>query len=379
MDWCLRGEADVSKFRDFTVRDGELFVSGDYESAADNISVDVARHILTSIGRRCTRVPLGIREAALRTLDCQGEYLGALYPLRRQLMGNSMSFPLLCLQNYLTFKFLVPRQVPVRINGDDIVFRSTRSEFEVWADGVHHSGLVLSRGKTAVESRWFSLNSTFFVAGTRRVKLAPVVRSTCLFKSASDAGAVGGKLKSFRGFSPSRRQRLEIFVLRRFSAPIWQSQRSLRRGLGFRLSDRSVLGAGLWSREVFYTSLPSRADPPLQEARVGYLRYPVPEGWRRVRSHDPVDTSVQQEFFRTLVERAWSDPPSRVSECVDLTFRYQAFPGNRRLVGMGKAAYRRWVRGTCPRKFSEGVSRWVRTDVVPEFARPVLFTRCGWA
>lgn len=67
-EWCLRGDAKKSSFSGFVQRDGELFVSGDYESATDNLNQDVARHILETVGRRCSRVPIFVREAALRTL-----------------------------------------------------------------------------------------------------------------------------------------------------------------------------------------------------------------------------------------------------------------------------------------------------------------------
>jgi len=116
MDWCLRGEAKASCFSDFVQKDGEVFVSGDYESATDNLNQDVARSILETIGRSCSRVPLFVREAALRTL---GGFLTdgktGVVQRRGQLMGNQLSFPLLCLQNYLAFRYLVKRDVPFEL------------------------------------------------------------------------------------------------------------------------------------------------------------------------------------------------------------------------------------------------------------------------
>jgi len=61
-----------------------------------------------------------------------------------QLMGSLLSFPLLCLQNYIAFRWVFPASVPVKINGDDIVFRSTLDQFDRWSAVVGQLGLRLS-------------------------------------------------------------------------------------------------------------------------------------------------------------------------------------------------------------------------------------------
>lgn len=382
--WCLRGDAKASRFSEFTLRDGEVFVSGDYESATDNLNQDVARHILASLSRNCTKVPLFVREAALSTLGGYAEWKGESVPVvRGQLMGNFMSFPLLCLQNYLAFRFLVRREVPVKINGDDIVFRATLDEFKVWSEGVRSCGLSLSLGKTAIQSRWFSLNSSFFVAGTKRVRLAPVIRSTVLFKELETSIALVGRVETFRGFGAARRDRLVSWLLRRFSKAVWGSQRSLRRGLGVRVSDNSLRLAGLFERESYYLSLDKRWDPPLPVAQSGYFLSSVPEGWARVVSDTRVDFDVQREFARTLVEHSWRfgaeslGPAPRFDERKGtLHFVHRPLTARHaKLAGLTLAALRRFLGAlTLPKKRVLGVARWVRVCVESvDFPRAVTF------
>jgi len=362
--WCLRGDAKVNRFREFTSLPGEVFVSGDYESATDNLNLDVARHILKVVLDRCARVPSGVKCAALRTLGgFVGTRLGTYPVLRGQLMGNSLSFPLLCLQNYLAFRFFVPRDVPVIINGDDIVFRCLPSEFTRWSEGVASCGLTLSLGKTLVRSSEFSLNSTFFIAGRSRVRLAPVVRSTALFKRVESLVSVAGRVETFRGFSVHRRDYLASVVLRHCSGAIWWSQRSVRRGLGVRVSEASLVLAGLRDREQFYAGLTT--EPALPTVVDGYLPTPVPKGWRRVFSHAAVDRQEQRDFRIALVESAW-DPCERVLSSASVQEGTSPFlplnPRCARLLGFPSVRlWRKWYRNVpLPSVKRWGVPRWCR-------------------
>jgi hypothetical protein len=126
--WLLRGDAKASSFRKFKRVDGEVFVSGDYESATDNLNLYVQKVILNRILSGCKQVPESIKDfaRASQTPFLLGE--GVCSTLKRgQLMGNLLSFPLLCIVNYLGFRYYTgQKDLPVRINGDDIVFRADR-------------------------------------------------------------------------------------------------------------------------------------------------------------------------------------------------------------------------------------------------------------
>jgi hypothetical protein len=163
--WLLRGDAKSVRFKDFTPVEGEIFVSGDYENATDNLNAELQLAILDELLSRSYTVPTGVREHAMSiynsALVCDG-LTDPVIQRRGQLMGQLTSFPLLCLVNYITFRYSIRRPVPVRINGDDIVFRATPEEVTLWERNVAKGGLTLSLGKTLKHSRAFTLNSTPF-------------------------------------------------------------------------------------------------------------------------------------------------------------------------------------------------------------------------
>jgi len=310
LPWLLVGEAKPSCFSGFARKTKEVFVSGDYESATDNLKLDVASHILQCVLRRCSRVPVWVRDQALRSLQCtivdpQGF---EVWQRRGQLMGNYLCFPLLCLQNYLAFKYLVPRQgVPVKINGDDIVFRARPEEVSAWRSGVLSAGLRLSPGKTTINDRWFSLNSTFFTTTTFGPRLAPVVRSTHLFKPVENPTALQGKINAVAdGMGKAQRGWWQLMVLRNFRSSVLRLQRSVRRGLECRVSRWVLERAHLWERECFYLSLPT--EPPIPGVNIGYKQETVPAGWRRVLTSSEVDFQREACFFEIVAHRAWTEP-----------------------------------------------------------------------
>lgn len=370
-EWMLRGDAKARRFASFVKKEGEIFVSGDYESATDNLNQEVSQIILGTILRNCVRIPPLIREASMDTLSCSLFAAGDSFavPVKRgTLMGNALSFPLLCLNNYLAFKYLVPRDVPVKINGDDIVFRSTRSEFDRWSAGVEDFGLKLSLGKTMVHDRAFSLNSTFFTSSPVRVRLAPVIRSTSFFSPVEDPHSLAGRFDTIRGFDPKRRSFLGAVLLRKHRKAIWWTQRSVRNGLGIRVNDDALRSSGLWRREWFYTTLPR--EPPLPKLLDGWVLKSIPDGWARVPWWGPVNMDSQRQFYREVVETAWN--PVR-DEAKDTSVREGTIPyrdpldrRGMRLLGWTRfGAYRRWLFSSRP-YIPQGVpgkKRWVKVGV----------------
>jgi len=316
--WLLRGEAGPASFSSFVRRRGEIFVSGDYESATDNLNLDVACDILCFILRRCSYVPLEVREFALASLRADLLVGGVRKAhLRGQLMGSLLCFPLLCLQNYLAFRYFVPRHgVPVKINGDDIVFRARPSEYSVWSAGVGKIGLKLSLGKTSTSSSWFSLNSSFFLSSGGRISLVPVVRSTQLFRAVECPSAIAGRVSAFaRGF-PDRDVWL-VRLLRRLRPSIESCQRSLRRGLCVPVSVPVIRAAGLWQRECFYLSLPS--EPGMVAPRSTFAQRCTPDGWVRVPTRRILDSDLLLEkiVLSEMSFLSWERtplPPSEVSK-----------------------------------------------------------------
>nr|WPR16690.1 MAG: RNA-dependent RNA polymerase [Dracophyllum associated botourmia-like virus 30] len=387
-DWILRGDAKENKFKPFHSVEGEVFVSGDYESATDNLSLSVTERILLRILSRARYVPESLKLYALTSLRATISYPGGrvVQQQRGQLMGNYLSFPLLCIQNYLAFKYYVPRSVPVRINGDDIVFRCRRSEYESWAKGVGSAGLTLSKGKTLVDRRFFSLNSAFFEAQRgRRPRVIPVLRASML--RPSDGLPSGDSFSKFlRGWKGSSRRLAGGLWLQLHKPSILASGRSVVRGLGIPADNSQLFTASLHQRESFFRGrrfdLPECPIPPAphdfsdRRRRLGYS-FVKCALWANRREMDGWASDSLGVFQRL----AWEPDVERAS-CVARRQRWQAWWEEVRSTGK-EDIWRRW-RASFGRKIRlfrglglalrevplrevsrEGV--WIPTDVVPQY------------
>lgn len=344
LPWLLRGEAKSNSFKEFKRVDGEVFVSGDYESASDNLRVEVAEAIIDVLQSSSSRIPSSVWEAARGYLRCRIKYPDLKEPLQSegQLMGNLLCFPLLCLQNYVAFRWTFDDKVPVKINGDDIVFRAPRSRFNSWADSVSSLGLVLSRGKTLVNDVYFSLNSSFF--WSRRFKKPrpiPVTRVAAFTKQFEDWSSLPGSFRSFtRGFTGEARHLAEVTFLRHFRKHLRRSGRSVRRGIGIHCSIPALQESGLWRRECWYfDSVPAEFDQlPPSPSRNKWMS--IPPGWKRVPASSVLLTgkvdflregeltcknkplthdSVQKLFWSCVISRTWTESPTRGKLLEDYT------------------------------------------------------------
>jgi len=307
-------------------------------------------------------------------------------------MGNPLSFPFLCLTNFLAFKYAVPRNVPLKINGDDIVFRATREEAEHWMQVVGESGLVLCKGKTMIHERFFSLNSTFFTAGKKRVRFVPVIRSKALFGAPETVDSLIGRYGSFcPGFGGGRRAELRALFIKENYNSFARTQRSLTRGLGLSASRRTLVAAGVWDREKFYLQLSHEPPLPLLHRYGTY----VPEGWERRPENAMLDVgqarSDEKEFWELVVGHTWLEEP-RIQSKEDLalerdsywekvrsaTFRYsRPTPGDRRrrakLLGLGLLGLRRFLSSpvVLPGLATRPATVWVRKG------RGLTFVKAG--
>jgi len=357
--WLLRGDAKPSKFSDFTPVEGEVFVSGDYESATDNLNGEVQRLILDLILRSST-VPPGIQSMAASTLQLvlENPTTGKLSVQHRgQLMGNLLSFPLLCLVNFLAFKYAVGRNVPLRINGDDIVFRCTNEEKDRWMEMVGRTGLVLSMGKTMVNKTFFSLNSCWFRSYRGGCKLVPVIRSTALgLGSRGSPDSLQGRYRSFAvGFGRKAKNILDCLFLRKNSGVIHATNRSVTRGLGMYVSFEVLVKSRMWARESFYLSMEKERPLPPKKSDLSWSV--VVPGWRRTfGTMSKEDRDAQKQYAAESVDVVWSTVPvsergleeAYRAEVKEGTFAFSSWLDER------KRSYLRWSRlmGVGKKEFS---------------------------
>jgi len=302
-EWLLRGEATPDKFKDFTRRDGELFVSGDYESATDNLNISLSHLMLDCMRQTSTHIPRTVWREARKALVAK--FSDGRAQSRGQLMGSLLSFPLLCLANFLAFKWAVKRKVPLKINGDDIVFRCTPGEAEKWFKEIAQSGLTISKGKTLTTKSIFSLNSTFFRAG-ESVELCPLIRSTCLFGQVEDPHEVGGRLLGAYSGNGAARDHVHSLALREMSKQIWSCQRSVRRGLLAKVSVRALKWARLQERENFYNTL--KKEIPLPVRLKTWTQNAIPDNYIRVPTSN-VHAQDDPNFMKDMIECCWTRDP----------------------------------------------------------------------
>jgi hypothetical protein len=327
--WLLRGDAKPSRFHDFTFVEGEIFVSGDYESATDNLNSSIQKLILELILSHSS-VPQGIKEMATSTLSLVLESPNSgKYSVQRrgQLMGNLLSFPLLCLVNFLAFKYAIGRNVPLRINGDDIVFRCTKEECDRWMKMVGRCGLTLSLGKTMVDKKFFSLNSCFFRSALRCVRRVPIIRSTALgLGTRGESDSLQGRFRSYAvGFGRRRRDILDCLFLRVNSGMIHATNRSVTRGLGMYVSYETLVETRMWARENFYLSMEKERPLPPKKSDLSWHIF-VP-GWRRTfGSMTEEDREAQKQYAAESVDVVWSTVPVSAPD-LEAAYRYEVKEG----------------------------------------------------
>lgn len=247
--WLLRGDAKVKDLSEFTTKAGEIFVSGDYESATDNFNAANSIAILTEIRKTSTTVPDEIWEMAIGSLTGKVTYTGIANPvdqLTGQLMGNFLSFPLLCITNFLgvctSLGYSRASSMPLKINGDDIIMRCTRAEAKLWADGVSRAGLTLSIGKTLVHPVFFSINSTFFSSTATRVKLVPVLRAHTIFKRCQDKSMLVDRIKAATwGWYGKKRRLITEFMMQLHRKAACSDMVTFSRGYGLKWDLKQAL------------------------------------------------------------------------------------------------------------------------------------------
>jgi len=218
--WLLRGDvtADALDLAGFKKGRGAL-VSGDYKSATDNLPLVVAEAILDVALENASRVPESVRISARKLLRPLLVEVGPcmfgrpLYPVGNvvagQQMGSLLSFPLLCVQNYTAFRWSIrnfkpdgfqrflPDDVPVLINGDDILFQIEDPRFYgAWVSTVRRVGLEVELSKTSFDDDFGSLNSTLVRWRGGHLRVVPTVRMGML-RSADFVNSLSSNFRSF--------------------------------------------------------------------------------------------------------------------------------------------------------------------------------------
>jgi len=156
------------------LNDDEYYLSGDYAAATDNLAPWVSECIADEISAVCGLT--GEENTLFRTSLTGNEILCSDGVYRKQLwgqlMGSIVSFPVLCIANAALSRWAyeVDRQritplanVPMLINGDDIVLRTTLRGHKLWERITAFAGLETSIGKTFLTKAFAQINSINFL------------------------------------------------------------------------------------------------------------------------------------------------------------------------------------------------------------------------
>nr|UJQ92752.1 MAG: putative RNA-dependent RNA polymerase [Narnaviridae sp.] len=168
-------------------KDGGFFVSGDYESATDLLHPYLSEVANEAICQRL-RIPLEDQKVLKQCLTGHSlKYTkkGTFYKQQwGQLMGSPSSFPILCLINLAATKvayeeycrsigslgkneFLVLSEIPMCVNGDDILFWAyNTAHYDIWKDVTKQCGLKFSLGKNYTHRNVAIINSELYFFGS---------------------------------------------------------------------------------------------------------------------------------------------------------------------------------------------------------------------
>lgn len=177
----------------------DQWVSGDYSAATDNLDIHytllcfdgfaaTAKTRLSEEYFRATRIALEPHELCYNSNESPNlmDFLiEKKIPFRRkpgvydividqkngQLMGSPLSFPFLCIINLIVYWISLEEytklsikvhSLPVRVNGDDILFRSNNKFYAIWKQNVARVSFLLSMGKNYIHRNILTVNSVMY-------------------------------------------------------------------------------------------------------------------------------------------------------------------------------------------------------------------------
>lgn len=212
--WCVRGDVTRSDFAAVAndLLHGERFVSADFTAATNNLDPVAVRAVVDVLceSKHLTDCERSVLRGSFRDLRWFSRSTAARGPiLKGSMMGNLVSFPVLCLINkacYDLARDIAPGQAAkgrkrkCRVNGDDLMYCGSDEFFSVWKMVVTHYGLIVNEEKTGRSGRFLELNSRSFDTLSRRI--LPKATLGFFRRDNTDRDLLGEIFKSCEGFSP---------------------------------------------------------------------------------------------------------------------------------------------------------------------------------
>nr|UUW21050.1 MAG: putative RNA-dependent RNA polymerase [Sanya botourmia-like virus 19] len=164
--WLLRGKPSVVNLQ--SVLSHEWKTSVDLVNATDGLTLDVCDIVLDVCQSNSDQVPAEVYERARRSLRPLLTYHGKEYRISNgQMMGQYLSFPLLCFQSYVAARWATRGlDASIKVNGDDCLIGCSSNDIV----NRYPSHLSINFDKTAVRRNVAEINSTQFILWGKRWK-----------------------------------------------------------------------------------------------------------------------------------------------------------------------------------------------------------------
>lgn len=151
------------------------WVSGDYSAATDNLDIRLTKQLFEQYlyhSSGSDELDETMREL-LYEQDLHYPHDGSIIRQQNgQLMGSPLSFPILCAANLFGYhqawkryfgKSCKIHQLPVLVNGDDILFKANTSFYKIWQEEIKKIGFELSVGKSYFSKDFLTVNSKLYL------------------------------------------------------------------------------------------------------------------------------------------------------------------------------------------------------------------------
>jgi hypothetical protein len=213
--WCVRGNVEKGDFEAVANdrREGESLISGDYEAATDNIFLESVEVIVDEVSKskELTEVERDVLVGSFDKLEvkmssCAADEHHRIY--RGSMMGNLISFPILCLLNKACFDIACNVRDPKdrsrkgRFNGDDCIFAGDMSFMTVWRGITGRYGFIVNEKKTLFSRAWLELNSQPYNVKKKSLVSKPVL-SFLLSLPSQTSGKLTALLEGTKSFQRS--------------------------------------------------------------------------------------------------------------------------------------------------------------------------------
>jgi hypothetical protein len=153
----------------------EYWVSGDYSAATDNLNIFQTKAIFEEFLELSTYdddLKLIMREILYeQELWYKNHDDSRVMQTNGQLMGSPLSFPVLNVANLIAYWKAYERfsgkkfhfsELPVLVNGDDILFKASPEFYSIWQQEVKKFGFDLSVGKSYFSKDFLTVNSKLY-------------------------------------------------------------------------------------------------------------------------------------------------------------------------------------------------------------------------